>query len=284
MGFLKDIYKKLPIIKELNCLTASILETSRVKLAVEFLHYENAYKNSARASDKKRLCDQLYSINSQSNEDGIINEIFKRIGFTNKKFIEVGVGDGLQNNTAFLLSTGWSGIWVDANDSFLKNPKIKNYIKNSKLKTKCAFVNKENIVNLLDELQAPSEIDLLSLDIDQNTYYIWESLASVKARVVVVEYNAFVPPNINWKVKYDKNLVWDGSKNFGASLKAYELLGLKMGYNLVGCDFGGNNAFFIQSHLTGDRFCEPFTAENHFEPPRLFPQFAHKNSLLDCIE
>ncbi|MCK7506146.1 MAG: hypothetical protein MZV70_20090 [Desulfobacterales bacterium] len=42
-------------------------------------------------------------------EDGIIHEIFRRIGTTTKIFAEVGLGDGCENNTAFLLSQGWTG-------------------------------------------------------------------------------------------------------------------------------------------------------------------------------
>jgi len=40
---------------------------------------------------------------SQNDEDGIIREIFKRIGTTDKRFVEFGTGNGLENNTVFLL-------------------------------------------------------------------------------------------------------------------------------------------------------------------------------------
>jgi acyl-CoA reductase-like NAD-dependent aldehyde dehydrogenase len=38
--------------------------------------------------------------------------IFNRIGLTNRVFVEFGVGDGLENNTAALLFDGWSGLWI----------------------------------------------------------------------------------------------------------------------------------------------------------------------------
>jgi len=47
-----------------------------------------------------------------------------------------------------------------------------------------------------------------------------------------------------------------------------ELLGRERGYSLVGCDFCGVNAFFVRDDLLGDKFEAPFTAENHYEPPR----------------
>jgi hypothetical protein len=56
----------------------------------------------------------------------------------------------------------------------------------------------------------------------------------------------------------------------GANLKAYERLGAELGYALVGCELSGINAFFVRRDLLGDKFAEPFTAENHFEPSRYF--------------
>ena len=73
-----------------------------------------------------------------------------------------------------------------------------------------------------------------------------------------------------WVVPECPRGIWDGSRCYGASLKALELLGTEMGYALVGCDFCGVNSFFVRKDLVGDRFAEPFTSENHYEPPRLF--------------
>ncbi len=49
-----------------------------------------------------------------------------------------------------------------------------------------------------------------------------------------------------------------------------EILGVKKGYKLVGCNFTGANAFFIREDFVKDKFLEPFTSENHYEPPRYF--------------
>jgi hypothetical protein len=132
-------------------------------------------------------------------------------------------------------------------------------------------------------LSVPREFDLLSLDIDQNTYYAWEGLQSFRPRVVVVEYNAAIPPDVDWKVSYRADRVWDGTQNFGASLKALERLGARMGYSLVGCDLAGTNAFFVRAELAESRFAAPFTAENHYEPVRysLLARRGHPPAILD---
>ena len=57
---------------------------------------------------------------------------------------------------------------------------------------------------------------------------------------------------------------------FGASLKAFEKLAQEIGYRLVGCDLTGSDAFFVREDLVGKKFCEPFTAENHYEPMRYY--------------
>ena len=97
---------------------------------------------------------------------------------------------------------------------------------------------------------------------------MWQALASFHPRVVVVEYNAAFPPDVEWVVTYRENATWDGSQNFGASLRSFQLLGEQLGYNLVGCDFTGVNAFFVRTDLCDSKFASPFSAENHYEPPR----------------
>jgi len=233
--------------------------------------------------DPKRLLRHELQINSQNGEDGVINEIFLRIGTKNKVFAEIGIGDGLENNTAFLLSQDWRGYWIDANDEFTKNSQIKNFIDRGMLKTEILFVNRENIKNSFEKLDIPKDLDLLCIDVDQNTYYIWEALIDYKPRVIVIEYNSAIPPNINWKVNYDPLKSWDGTQNFGASLKAIEQLGALTGYCLVACDFNGVNAFLVREDLVAEKFSKPFTAENHYEPPRyqFIHRRGHKRSIFD---
>ncbi len=100
---------------------------------------------------------------------------------------------------------------------------------------------------------------------------------------MVVEYNASIPAVVDWKVNYDAQRTWDGSLNFGASLKAFEILGNRLGYKLVGCEFLGANAFFVREDLVEDKFMAPFTAENHYEAPRYSMGYkrGHPVSILD---
>lgn len=201
---------------------------------------------------------------SQNDEDGIIKEIFKRIGLTNKIFVEFGVQDGLESNGHFLLFNGWRGLWIDGSKEYFL--KIKEYfsepLSTKQLKAINAFITAENINDLISKNGFNDEIDLLSIDIDGNDYWIWKAIKCIQPRVVVIEYNAKFPPPCEYIMEYNPNHIWDGSDKFGASLKSLELLGDELGYRLVGTNTSGVNAFFVKKELAMDLFPEPPIAEN----------------------
>ena len=242
--------------------------------------------NNPRYANSKRLSKHEYQVFSQNGEDGIIQEIFNRIGTTNKYFIEFGVEDGLECNSTNLLYKKWSGLWIEGSPEFSKSVSIrfKDLIQSGNLAIKNAFINAENIQSLFDEAGAPAEPDLLSIDIDYNDYYVWKAITKYKPRVVIIEYNSTFRPDTHFVVRYDPKRVWDKSSYFGASLFALEELGREKGYSLVGCVFSGSNAFFVRDDLVQDLFEAPFTAVNHYEPNRdfLYYKAGHpKNHLAD---
>jgi hypothetical protein len=276
-------YRKLPLIRDVREIQAGLRDLKAdltAALAVRVQDLELA--RHPRYADPARLIRHQAQVSSQNGEDGIIHEIFRRIGTTSRIFAEVGVGDGRQNNTAFLVSQGWKGYWVDGDPGFLAALERED-LPTGTVQSRIALVTRENIADIFRQLGVPEEFDLLSVDIDQNTYYAWEGLRRFRPRVVVVEYNAAVPSDLAWKVRYRPDRTWDRTQNFGASLKAFEQLGREIGYSLVGCDFLGINAFFVRSDLTAGHFVEPFTAENHHEPPRysLVHRRSHPPSILD---
>lgn len=230
------------------------------------------FEDETRARLKNKKCLEYYGfkVYSQNDEDGIIEEIFNRISTTNKIFIEFGVENGLECNSHYLLFKNWCGLWLDGDESHIKEIKEKfaPVLSNGQLRVLQAFITRENINELFIAGGITGEIDLLSIDVDGNDYYVWEAINVVKPRVVIIEYNAKFPPNCDWKMAYNKNHIWDGSDWQGASLKALELLGNKLGYQLVGTNFSGVNAFFVKKDLARDLFIEPATAENLYNPAR----------------
>jgi hypothetical protein len=229
-----------------------------------------------RYKEPKRLGAHEFQMFSQSGADGIVAEIFRRIGRASSVFVEFGVGDGLENNTTALLLQGWSGIWIEASKRNIRQirKELRPLIDGRKLTVLAQFVTRDNIVAHLEGCSLPHDPDLVSIDIDGNDYWVWEALLSRYApRVAVVEYNALLGPSAPWVMEYNPAHARErviATSYYGASLKALEMLGRRKGYSLVGCDFLGVNAFFVRNDLLEDRFCAPYTSENHFEPNRLF--------------
>jgi hypothetical protein len=281
--WLLRFYHRLPVIRDLQDIKATLNKGAHDRLiasATAFQALKAIRDSDERYRDPKRLLVHGAQYWSQNYEDGMIAEIFKRIGTTSRTFLEIGVGDGSENNTVVLLSAGWTGWWIEGDPICCASieRQLRQMPKTARrLKLKQAFVSPDNIQHLLAELGVPEEIDLFSLDIDLNTYHIWKALANFRPRVVVVEYNGAFPPGQSWIHPLRTEGVWDYTQGFGASLKAFEELGTRFGYYLVGCDITGINAFFVRKDLVKDQFPTPFTSENHYEPPRyyLYHRFAH---------
>lgn len=222
-----------------------------------------------RYADPRSLARYGHRIYSQNDEDGIIAEIFRRIGASTRRFLEIGAGDGLENNTLALLIQGWSGTWVEGSprNAAKVRARYSALSDQGQLTLIERFVSLETIGAILAEAGGAESLDLLSIDIDGNDYHILKAMP-LAARVVVAEYNARFAPPIDWVMPYDATHRWDGSDRYGASLTAFTALMKEKGYSLVGCNLSGVNAFFVRNDLVGDNFLAPYTAETHYEPAR----------------
>lgn len=187
---------------------------------------------------------------SQQGEDGVIAEILSEIGVTNRVAVEFGALDGFTDNTFALKMANWKvfGINGEARTANVRE----------------AWLTAENCNAVFAEIGVPKKFDVLSIDIDFNDYYVWEAL-DYSPRLVIMEYNASVPPTESKVVKYEPTRVWDGSNYFGASLLALTNLNKRKGYSLVHCESNGVNAFFVRDDcLAGLAVLSP---EEAYRPP-----------------
>ena len=235
-------------------------------------NYVDTLKSNVRYQDDKCLIKYSQKIYSQNEEDGIIQEIFNRIGTTNKTFVEFGIGDGLENNTLALLLSDWNGLWIEGSSKSINNIKdnFKSVINSGRLRAVEAFITKENINELISSNITVQEIDLLSVDIDGNDIHIFNEISVINARVVVIEYNAKFPPPIMFGVDYNPTHCWQGDDYVGSSLKYIEQSLNAKGYKLVGCDLSGSNAFFVRDDLVDNKFLAPYSAEKHYQPAKYY--------------
>lgn len=194
-------------------------------------------------------------VRSQNGEDGVVEAILSVVGVTNRYFVEFGCRDATECNTAFLLEQGWQGLLMDAG----------GISQNTKATVRREFVTAENIDSLLRKYGVPQEFDLLSIDIDGNDYWVWQAITH-RARVVVIEYNASVPPLERKSIAYDPSFQWNGTDYFGASLRALAELGKRKGYTLVYCESRGVNAFFVEARVLPPSFVAR-SLEAVYRPP-----------------
>src|SRR4051812_29245192 len=139
-----------------------------------------------RYADPKRLLRHGFKVYSQHDEDGIIQEIFRRIGMTTRTFVEFGVETGIECNTVKLLIEGWRGLWIEADAQACKTiaSSFDPFLKGRRLRLLQSLVTAENINTLIRSGDIDGETDLLGIDIDFNDYWVWRAIEIVSPRVV----------------------------------------------------------------------------------------------------
>jgi hypothetical protein len=193
-----------------------------------------------------------FKVYSQSDEDGIIETICSRLQLDPGTFVEIGCGDGHENNTHYLLLKDWRGVWIDADASNVALIRASLPDTRRRLRITCCRVTAENVASLLRQeltaLSATHTIDLLSIDIDGNDLAVAQAAEAISPKVLIVEYNAKFPYPMSQCVKYDPVHTWKNDDYHGASLGAWvEALGTR--YRLVCCNLAGTNAFFVRGDL-----------------------------------
>ncbi len=184
---------------------------------------------------------------SQFGEDGVLEEIFARIGTTNRQFVEFGAKDGvLLSNTANLrLHHGWKGLLMDSEPGGERDLVQRE------------FVTAENVNQLFAKHGVPQVPDLLCVDIDGNDYWIWKAITDYEPRVVIVEYNVFFALDVSRTIRYDPDHTWDKTSYHGASLAALYHLACEKGYALIYTDRFAPNAFFVHRSTLPAKFEAP---------------------------
>jgi hypothetical protein len=186
---------------------------------------------------------------SQNDEDGVLDYIFSVIpqGPQGRFFVEIGVGPpwehtleecGLEANCRLLKEKGWAGLFLDA-----QRYPDEHGVKQER-------VDAININPILRKYRVPENVDLISIDVDGQDFWIWSNLAYFPS-VVVIEYNPNLAVDESKVIPFNVSYQWDGTKWFGASLRALNNLGKSKGYVLTYAN--GVNGFFIKEGLVKNK-------------------------------
>lgn len=156
---------------------------------------------------------------SQYGEDGIIKEIFLRIGISSRFCFEAGAWNGFHfSNTAKLWNEQeWSAILVEK-DASRAAECIDNTssVKHNRVVVLNQEISHSNgIDSILQRYSHGELLDFLSLDIDGNEWHVLNAMRHMP-RVICVEYNPTMPPHIEMVGSIDRGI--------GASLQAFKSL------------------------------------------------------------
>lgn len=212
----------------------------------------------SQQSSSNAIRDHEFQVYSQSGEDGIIQFLIERVPIVNPLFVEFGVERYTEANTRFLLTRNyWSGLVIDGsldNIDFIKRDPISWQ---QTLLAVHAFINKDNINELITSQGISGEIGLLSVDIDGNDYWVWEAINSIDPMIVICEYNSLFGPCRKVTIPYQQDFIRHKAHYsqvyYGASISALAHLAQQKGYVLVGSNSRGNNVFFVK-----EQYSQPF--------------------------
>lgn len=194
------------------------------------------------------LLSERFGYRSQNEEDGLLLALFKRIGTTDRRCVEIGCGLNGGNSGFLVGECGWSGLMMDADRHKIET--IGTRFAGHSVTAIKHRVTREDVNHAVANYGFGGEIDFLSIDIDGNDYWVWEALTVCSPRVVALEYNWLFGPDRAVTIPYDPQFRLDRAATRayrGASLAALTHLSQRKGYRLVASE--RVNAFFMRNDV-----------------------------------
>jgi hypothetical protein len=219
--------------------------------------------------DVSRFRRDVYS---QSGEDGILEAVFNRLGISRGYFVEFGAWDGIcLSNTRRLLEKGWHGLYIEGDSR--KIEQLKRNCRPYEVEVVQRYVTATGagrLDNILAEVGAPPDLDLLSIDIDSDDLAVFRSLRHARAKVVVIEFNPSIPSDIEYENP--------AGRNHGNSALSITRYAQSIGYDLAAITTT-NLIFVDHDHLEASAI-KPIKLERTTEHPRFFFGF---DGTLVCV-
>ena len=135
---------------------------------------------------------------SQSGEDGVLEYVLDKIPNKDNYCVEFGAWDGihLSNTYHFISKKNYKSVLIEGETDRWQTLCLNMEKFNSICINKFVDFEGENTLdNILATTAIPKNFDLLSIDIDGNDYYVWDSLDYYKPKVVIIEINIRKKPN-----------------------------------------------------------------------------------------
>jgi hypothetical protein len=227
---------------------------TKIALRSLFLEYRG---RAAGGGPLPSVWDTGFRVFSQFDEDGVILFLLASAENGPKRVLDLGAGDGVHasNVANLLVNLGYDGLLVDGDPARVAHAE-RFYARHPDTTerppaTARAFLTRENVNEVVASGGLEGEIDLLSIDVDGNDYWLWEALEAVSPRFVVIEAHPELGRE-EFVLPYQPGFVWKSAPpegRYGASLLALVRLGERLGYRPVGANQYGFNVFFARDDV-----------------------------------
>lgn len=191
---------------------------------------------------------------SYAGEGAHLRRVLERCGLDGGYVVDLAAGDGVtQSCTLFLFrDPRWRGLAVEMDERQFRRLAFA-YRQFPNARVVRSRVSPDSVESVLGSQGAPTDFEVLNLDLDSYDLSIAEALLrSFRPLVVSMEVNEKVPPPVYFTVLYHPEHVWRGDHFYGCSLVAAAELLEAHGYVLESLHY--NNAFFVKGAVAAGRF------------------------------
>lgn len=152
------------------------------------------------------LLHKAWSIHSQFGEEGILEEILKRLQITDGFFVEFGAADGAYaSNTRFLADRGWKGAFIESSRELIERARLTcNHLFHVQIIHEFVTWDPQDprgrtFDEIADQFFPFEEIDVLSIDIDGADLQILETLWR-KPKIIIIEGGVYWHPTLTTRI------------------------------------------------------------------------------------
>lgn len=186
-----------------------------------------------------------FSLNqySQNGEDGIVEEIIRRLKIKDGWVVEFGAWNGIYLSNTFRViekNKSWNAVYIEGDKSRFNDLEALSKKINKRIIPICAFIapqGENRLDKLLQKTPTPNDFDILSIDVDGIDYQIWQGINYYRPKIVIIEINSSLDPSIEQIHNPEHNM---RGSSFLSTLK----LGNRKGYTLI-CHTG--NLIFVRN-------------------------------------
>jgi hypothetical protein len=222
-------------------------EKLKFSIGVSTIKAQRAYYDSIRDIRQAEV-----SVFSQNGEDGILDFILEKCQIPKPTFLELGAGDFSECNSKFVNFLRSSPTYLV--DSHSNSSEVYSRYRNRRVNSLFFFesiwIDQDNILDIFENARnILGRIDVLSIDLDGNDFWILRNIQLDSVKVIIVEYNPTLSDNRAVSVPYDK--YFDRTKKhyswkyYGASLEAFIHYLDSKSFVFLGATSQGTNAFFV---------------------------------------